>query len=184
MFCFFVGGCQLHSRPLDAIEPAPVVAPPSYSLSQMHLQTVRGTLFLYTPLHVSFNDLSEPMGRAVLNLRRLIASHQISPTGPVLLVYHDPSEDPDKPFDVDIGVPVAGPVAPPFPLRITRLHCFHFAAVTYRGPIALLPRAYDQLLREMIEAGLVPSEQTRESYVQFRDAESAENEIEIEVGFH
>jgi hypothetical protein len=46
----------------------------------------------------------------------------------------------------------------------------------------LLPKAYDKLIPEMIAAGLIPSDETRESYEVWESPDSPNNVVQIEVG--
>ena len=104
--------------------------------------------------------------------------------GPILLIYHDPSEDPAVPFDLDIGLPVRVPAAVGNTFHVTVLPAFRCATAIFRGPMTFLPNAYNKLIPDMIAAGLVPSGETRESYVVWKAADSSENVVQIEVGIH
>lgn len=100
----------------------------------------------------------------------------------MLFVYHDPSENPAKPFDLEIGVPVRDAAGLPSEFQVRNLPAFHCATLLYRGPLRLLNKAYEKLIPEMIKAGLVPSDETRESYIAWESPESKNNVVQIQVG--
>ncbi|HWE03193.1 MAG TPA: GyrI-like domain-containing protein [Tepidisphaeraceae bacterium] len=183
---FAASGCQLHNRAADAgfdLPPAPSAATLPYSVSAMHVQFVGGKAFLYSPARVSFNDEASAVAPVVASLKRLTATGQISPADSILLVYHDPSEDPAVPFDLEIGMPLrAAPTLPPPGFQVRPLPAFRCATLLYRGPLKLLNKAYDKLILEMIERGLVPSEETRENYLVWDEPDSPRNVVQIEVG--
>ncbi len=158
-------GCQLHNRPADAgVEfPAQLAVPPSpFTVSPMHVQTIGGMTWLFARTRASFDDLPEAASRIIADLHRLAANGQLHSAGPILFIYDDPSEDASQPCPMRIGMPIADhPARPPAGFEVESLPAFQCAAVTYCGPLRLLPRAYGQLIPRMIEAGFVPSEQTR-----------------------
>jgi len=178
------GGCQLHPRPVESeteLPPGPAEAQSPFTLSHMHVQTMRATPWLYTSTRTSFIDMPGPASQAIARLRQLTASG-LRPAGPILFIYHDPTEDLAKPFDLDIGLPLRDTIAAPADLKIEMLPAFRCATVTFRGPLKFLPKAYDKLIPEMIAAGLVPSDQTRESYLGWEGPDSPNNVVLVEVG--
>jgi effector-binding domain-containing protein len=178
-------GCQLHPRPTDAgadTLPAPTPAL-SFHISHMRIQMMPPADYLYASSHTSFDDISAPASQTIPALGKLVTSGTVQAAGPVLFVYHDPSENPSVPFDLEIGLPLrAAPASPIDGFTTRKLPAFRCATVIYRGPMKLLPKAYDKLIPEMIAAGLVPSNQTRESYLVWESPDSPNNVMEIEVG--
>ena len=139
-------------------------------------------LFVYAQARCSFSELASTAAPVLGELQRAIASGRIRPAGAPLFIYHDPSEDPDKTFDMEIGVPVREAGAPPAGFAVRQLPAFHCATLLYRGPMRLLNKAYEKLLPEMINAGLVPSVEMREEYLVWESPQSAGNVVQIEAG--
>jgi hypothetical protein len=186
VLAFAAMGCQLHTRANEAgfdLPPAPSAATLPYSVSAMHVQFIGSKNYLFTPTRVSFDEMASCLSPVVGSIRHLSAAGQILPADSMLLVYHDPSEDPSVPFDLEIGVPIRGAsTLPPAGFEVRPLPAFYCATLLYRGPVKLLGKAYDKLIREMIERGLVPSEETRESYLVWDSPDSSKNVVQIEVG--
>ena len=186
LLAFAAMGCQLHNRAAEAgfdLPPTPSSGTLPYTVSSMHRQFVGPKNYLYVPAHVSFDDEASSIAPVVAAIKQLTSSGQISAADSMLLVYHDPSEDPSVPFDLEIGVPLrAVPAHLPDGFQLRTLPAFRCATLLYRGPLKLLNKAYDKLIREMIDRGLVPSEETRESYLVWEASDSPKNVVQIEVG--
>jgi len=179
------GGCQLHPHVVEASADLPPTAPSPalpYRVSEMRVQTVPAMTYLYSSTRTNFDELAEPASLAISTLKQLSVSGRVQSLGSILFIYHDPSEDPAEYFDVEMGLPVPEKTSPPAGFSLRMLPAFHCARMIYHGPLALLPHAYDKLIRLMIAANLVPSEETRENYLVWEDAESLNNVIRIEVG--
>ena len=153
----------------------------------MRVQTVHRMTYLYSSTTTNFDDFSGlDVSRTVAALQQAAASGGMPPTGNMLFVFHDLTEDPDASFELEIGFPVPDtalgkkPVTDDFKVR--KLAPFRCASMVYRGPLQHLRRAYDKLIPEMIAAGYVPSEESRENYTVWEGAESSNNVVEIQVG--
>jgi hypothetical protein len=79
-------------------------------------------------------------------------------------------------FDLDFCLPVASDEPPALPA----LCC---ARLMYEGPLAeLFTGGYQPLLQAMAAAGLRASGESREIYHAWHGPESADNQIEIQIG--
>ena len=149
----------------------------------MRIQNLRAMTYLYSSTRTSFDSISESgTARTVSTLQQFMTAAGVRPTGPMLLICHDPTEDPAALFDLEIGFPVSEQTPAPGDFKIRTLVPFRCATMVYRGPLKHLRRAYDKLIPEMIAAGYVPSEQSRENFLVWEGAESSNNVVEIEVG--
>lgn len=162
--------------------PAVAAVPLPYSISAMHVQSMHRGGYVFTPLRTTSRELPDLATRQIAELNALGGAGRLTSAGPPLFVLHDPSEDPDAPFDLDVGLPVNDATALPPGYSYRALPAFACATVLYRGPLSLRDKAYDRLIAEMIATGLTPSAETRESYLAWDDAASANNVILIEVG--
>lgn len=177
-------GCQPHPRSLEPEPELPAVDGPAnapFTISLMRVRTIRAMNYCYTPARSSFQELPQTSARAVAALRKSAAG-RLDFIGPCLFVYHDPSEDPSQPCDIEIGYPVAENAAAPEGLAVRRLPAFRCATVTYRGSMRHLDQAYAKLIPEIIAAGFIPSDETRESYLVWEGPDSTGNVVQIEVG--
>ncbi|HZL38609.1 MAG TPA: GyrI-like domain-containing protein [Tepidisphaeraceae bacterium] len=150
----------------------------------MRVQTIGRTGFVYLATRTSMNDIAKPAGQMKTALGEAVSSGVLRPTGPMLFIYHDPSEDPAKPFDLEIGFPTDSENAPPGQFKFRRLTPFRCATVIYRGPMKDIGQAYDRLIPQIIAARHVPSDQTRENYLSWKGPDSPNNVVQIEVGIH
>lgn len=177
-------GCQVHPR---ALEPLPELPPatrpdqPPYTVSRMRVQTVQPLNYLYVPVRSSFQDLPQTAGPIVATLRQP-GPARAAIAGPCLFIYHDPSENPSKPCDMEIGHPVRDDTSAPGGLRLRHLPAFRCATVVYRGSLRNLDQAYARLIPEVIAAGYIPSEESRESYLVWEGPDSPGNVVQVEVG--
>jgi effector-binding domain-containing protein len=184
-FLAATGGCQLHSRPVDANgdSPAAIAAPPlPFRVSNMRVHTVRGMTYLFSSTRSNYNDIMTSGASSALAALRQITAGGARPAGEILFIFHDPTEDPTVAFDLDIGVPVPDKTPAIGGFKVRKLPPFRCASMVYRGPLKHLRRAYDKLIPEMIAAGYVPSDELRESYTVWEGAESPNNVVEIQVG--
>jgi effector-binding domain-containing protein len=183
---FAAMGCQLHNRANEAgfdLPPAPNSATLPYSVSPMRVQYVSDKTYLFTAIKTCFDDEPAAVLPIVATLKRQMAAGELTASDPILLIYHDPTEDPSIPFDLEIGRPIGSvPAMPPPGFAVRRLPGFRCATLLYRGPLKLLGKAYDKLIGDMIARGLVPSEETRESYLVWDEPESSKNVVQIEIG--
>jgi effector-binding domain-containing protein len=182
---YAAGGCQFHPRPVEGnVEPSSPVSGSTlpYHVSNMRIQTEPAIAFLHSSMLTNFEDIEDPTLRTIASLRQLIASSGLRPSGPILFVYHDPTEDPGAVFELEIGIPVSGSTAATGDFTVRTLPSFRCATMVYRGPLNLLALAHDKLIREMIAAGFIPSDQTRESYLVWEGADSSKNVVQVEVG--
>jgi effector-binding domain-containing protein len=150
----------------------------------MRVQMIAPLTFFYATSHTSFSQIIEPIMREIPVLQHLIASGQVKSSGPILLIYHDPSENLDARFDLDIGLPIRESRTADGEFHIRPLPTFRCATVIFRGPMKFLPAAYNKLIPDMIAGGLNPSGETRESYLVWKGASSPDNVVQIEVGIH
>ena len=150
----------------------------------MRIQTIPATSYLYSLTRTSFEDIAIPATQAISKLRHLTTIGE-APTHPVrcFLSITIRRKIYPTPFDLEIGLPLrdspaaaTGWISPANPAGIS------LRSVIYRGPMKLLPKAYARLIPEMIAAGLVPSVETRESYVVWESPDSPKNVVQIEVG--
>lgn len=177
-------GCQPHARSLEPEPEMPAATRPAdapFTISPLRVQTLSPMNYCYVPVRTSFQELPQTSLRVVAAVRKAAAG-RLSFTGSCLFVYHDPGEDPAQPFDMEIGYPVAENAAAPAGLSVRNLPAFRCATVTYRGPMRHLDEAYAKLIPEIIAAGYIPSDETRESYTTWAGPDSAGNVVQIEVG--
>jgi effector-binding domain-containing protein len=177
-------GCQPHARSLEPEPEMPATTRPAdapFTISPLRVQAIGPMSYCYVPVRTSFQELPQTSLRVVAAVRKAAAG-RLSFTGPCLFVYHDPGEDPAQPFDMEIGHPVADNAAAPAGLSVRNLPAFRCATVTYRGPMRHLDEAYAKLIPEIIAAGYIPSDETRESYTTWAGPDSAGNVVQIEVG--
>lgn len=90
--------------------------------------------------------------------------------------------DPDKPFRLQIGYPVARGTKPPAGLLVRDLSPLNAGTMTFTGPLSAIDKAYDQLIPKMEAEHLQPGDETREIYVKWEGPDAQGNEVVIAVG--
>ena len=100
--------------------------------------------------------------------------------GPVF-IYDGAMGDPDQPFKLTTGFPVAPGTEAVDGAVIEELPAVRVASVYYTGPVEHLQEAYQALFPALFRAGLRPAGVSREVYLHWVDEDSPNNVIEVQA---
>ena len=102
--------------------------------------------------------------------------------GPPEFIYRNSTGEPDRPFHLLIGIPVAESESASGDFFFLQTMPFHCASVIYRGSMLNLGSAWKELVQEVVAAGYLLGNQGREIYTQWVSFESADNITELQAG--
>src|SRR5271170_3331338 len=135
----------------DAPAPAPQ---PSATVADVRIQDLKAYPHAYVSTQTSMNKLQDAIAQLMPRIDAGIDSGALRPTGPYVFTYHGASQDPNKPFTLDIGVIVKDSNAKPNGIQLIKVQPPHCATVVYTGPAAQLGQAYGKLYGELGRRGL------------------------------
>ena len=107
-------------------------------------------------------EIQNVMGPAIGEITAALAAQGIAPAGPMFS--HHLRMDPQT-FDVEVGFPVATPVAAAGRVKPGELPAARVARTVYHGPYEGLHSAWGELDRWVADQGLTPLPHLWESYV-------------------
>ena len=160
---------------------APPPAPAEYVVGPMHVQTLPPITYLYGTARTTFADIDQPVNRFLPALQKSADDGQIKLAGPPLFIYHDVRE-PNQPFTLDVGFPVAPDTRPPAQFQLRQTREFRCATRLFTGPMSRIDRAYEKLGPGVTAAGYAPTGETRELYLYWEKPESPNNVIQLQMG--
>lgn len=187
-------GCAYHPKPRrpDPPEEAdarpslrPTTGPssrPAIHVSAMQVQTLPAQAYFYVPTRTTFQDIQQPIERAMGQLGRAAAEGKVAFAGPPTFVYRGATAELNRSFELEVGFPVAEGTKAFGPFKVRELRPFRCAAVVYTGPVSLIDKAYDRLIADMERAGLEAADETRETYWKWDGPDSPEDQIQVAVG--
>jgi len=142
----------------------------------MRLQDVKGCTFFYSATETTIPQLSNVIPPMMEGMYSAMKENQISPANAPVFVYQGITQDPSKPFQLEVGMPVQPDGAKAVgDFKVRELPTFHCATVIFSGPLARIPQAYQQLFGELFQAGLQPTGETREMFLYWEGPESPNN---------
>ena len=159
---------------------APATRPADFLVGPVHYQTLRPTNYLYTSTETTLNKIQDAIEEAMPNL--LKGFKQVQITGPMIMVYHNATPDPEKPFKLDVGFPIMPPDQEPAGLKVRELPQLKCATIIYTGPIDQIGKAYEKIMPAVFQAGHKTTGEIREVYMYWEDPNSPNNVVQIQVG--
>ncbi|CAM3098060.1 GyrI-like domain-containing protein [Skermania piniformis] len=136
----------------DLITEQPHDSTTRIELGAMHLAVIRHEQVTIAQLPQLFDPGFTALGAA-------IAADRFQPTGPALAVYRS---DPQQPFDLDIGFPIARPLTTPLESAGLTIEPGAVAAgpafvLSQIGPYDGLGAAWGKLMSDVVAAGATPA---------------------------
>ena len=115
-------------------------------------------------------------------LRKAVEDGKVRVVGPPTFVYLGVTGELDKPFDLEVGFPVAEGTPPAGRFQVRMLAALKCGSVEFTGPVYLIDKAYDRLVPAIQAAGLEPVPEAREVYLKWEGMDSPENQILVALG--
>ncbi len=108
--------------------------------------------------------------------------NQIEIVGPSEFIYLNAGGDPAKPFQLIIGLPVRAPTSTADAFGFLETPPFECLSVDYTGPMPNIGRAWEDMLRQVLDAGYLPANQGREVYKDWHAFDAEDNVTELQMG--
>lgn len=102
-------------------------------------------------------------------------------SGPVT-IYTGNTGDPNAPFKVQLGFPVAAGTAAPAGFEVVDLPEYKAFSLVYSGPTSQLSKAYTMGYERLFQDGLFPEGSSREHMLNWEGADSPNNVSVIQIG--
>ena len=162
--------------------PATEPATPDSITSEMHVQEFPACTYLYASQETTIAQMGPVIAEIMTRLGEAIQEGQVRVVGAPIFVYKGATGDMNKPFQLDIGFPVAEGTQGNDDLKVRTLDKYRCATVIYSGPVAQIGQAYQKVFTDLMEAGLKPSGDSREMHFYWESAESPNNVVLIQIG--
>jgi DNA gyrase inhibitor GyrI len=153
----------------------------SATVGDVRLQDLKAFTYAFVSTQTSLNKLQDAIAQLLPRIDAAVDSGALRPMGPVVFTYHGASQDPNKPFTLDIGIIVKDGNAKPDGIQLTKVQPPHCATVVYTGPAAQLGQAYGKLYGEIGRRGLQPTDVCREVYFYWEGPDSVNNVIQVQA---
>jgi len=178
----------LASLALAASAPAaeePAKAPeakPEFVIGEMRVQRLPGRTYLYGERETTIAKVGQAFAEVVPAIVKVAEEGRARITGPLTSVCVGSTGEPDTPFQICIGFPVADDTKPVAGFKVKKLADFRCATVLFSGPAARTGEAYRKLFESLTAAGHVPTGETREYSLYWESPESPNNVMFIQAG--
>jgi len=160
----------------------PAAAPPgSANVGDVRVQNLKAYTYAFVSTQTSLNKLQDAIAELMPRIDAAMDSGALRPIGGVVFTYHGATQDPTKPFTLDIGVMVKDGNAKPDGIQLIKVGPLYCATVIYTGPAAQLGQAYGKLYGEIGRHGWQASDVSREVYLYWEGAESVNNVIQVQA---
>jgi len=151
----------------------------------MTIQTSNSVSVIAIALSTTLAKINDDVAELPNQLSADLIPAGILPTGPMMFLYDGVTLDPNKEFDLRIGLPVSKDDAARYkgPYKSYRLEPFDFVETVLHGDIAQLgPNAYEPLFSNIGKAGMTMTGLSREVYQNFVELDADDNETRVQIG--
>lgn len=168
---------------LTIVRAQPASAPSdSYSVTKPRVQTLKETNYLYISTETSLGKIQPVIEQSMKDLKAAMETSKINPAGAPIFIYHGATGQPDTPFTLDVGFPVADKVTAPDNLKARKLESSKSATVLYSGKLTDIGEVYRDLYATLISsADMKPASESREHYLYWEGVDSPNNVVMIQV---
>lgn len=149
----------------------------------MQIKEIKPINFLAFKTNTTLPELHGYVGKVAKALHLEAAKLGLDVTGPVYWTYRNFTPNPEKPFELEIGIPVAEiPRAYDGKFMFHRSDCFKCLATQHEGSWLEIPATYEKLMRYVVHHQLRPVAQNRELYINSDFQHPEANVTEIQIG--
>lgn len=160
--------------------PCPARAADEVQLSNITERTLGPRTILYREVETSLSEMGQTIAPILDELSKLVAEKKVVYDGCAVFVYHGASPDPNQKFKLQVSFAVAEDTKPQGEFKVRKLEPLKCLTVLFGGPVASVPKAYEKLYGSL--GANVPTGESREYYLNWEGAESANNVELIAVG--
>lgn len=148
---------------------------------EITLEQVRSQLVAGIEFSTTMDTIGDNMGGAIETLYAQLVGSGITPTGPVMAIYHE-EMTPDRPWNCEVCVPVTEALTEHPVLRTHEVPGGLVATVTHKGPYDGLKDNYDRISAWFTEHGHTFAGPPREIYLN-SPGEVADDELLTRIEF-
>jgi effector-binding domain-containing protein len=163
-------------------QPADKKDLPDFVVSELRVQDFPARTYVFISQNTTIAQMGEVVPAAMEKLGEAIGQQSMSPIGPPIFTYKGATGEMDKPFDLEMGFPVAEGTKGPPDLQTRQLEKYHCATVLYSGGMKDIGQAYAKVFSELQQAGLTPTGDSREMHLYFESPDSPNNISLIMIG--
>lgn len=162
--------------------PTPLPDHPVSLLGPVALQTFTEGTFFHLKGRATQAEIPARMRELVPRLMKSLAEAKVGTLGPLQVVYQGITQDPTKPFDLEVGVLVAPGTPSAGEAQVRLLPAFTCATQTFTGSLSQVGKAYAGIYPALLSAGRVPSGESRQMVLFYEGDASTNNLLLIQVG--
>ena len=170
-----IGSAGVHA------DPPTLGTPGATTIGEVRVQNFQAYSYAYVSGPTTIAKIQDAIALLMPKLDAAQDSGAIRPLGPVVFTYHNATMDPNTPITLDIGVIIKDTANKPAGIQFAKVGPLHCATLLFCGPIAGIGDAYQKLFTEIAKRGLKPTAITREVYLYWEGADSANNLVQIQA---
>jgi effector-binding domain-containing protein len=155
---------------------------PDFVISEMRVQEFPERTYLYVQHETTLAEIGPVVQQSFEQLMEPIMSGEVQVLGAPIFVYKGATGEMNKPFELQIGWPVADNTKEVGDLKVRKLEKYRCATVLYSGSMQNIAQAYMKIMPELMQAGLQPSGDSREMHLYHETPDSPNNIVLIMVG--
>ncbi len=153
----------------------------------MERKQIPARIYCYAAAELTAAEIPAFADKTVEPLFQSAQKNQIEIVGPTEFIYINAiglntSGDPTKPFQLIIGLPVRALKSGADAIGFLETPFFECLSVDYKGPMQHIGRAWQDLLRQALDAGYLPGNQGREVYKDWHAFDAEDNVTELQMG--
>lgn len=148
----------------------------------METKVISPKLLLFKEGKTTLKNIFAYSDSAVKALMKEVTKAGIEPVGPLEFVYYGITDDLDKEFILQIGIPVKEKKAVGESVYYKETLPFKCISYLYKGDVTKISNSYSYLYKEIKIKQLQPKDEVREVYLKWEHLSSANNITEIQIG--
>ena len=179
---FLLGLCCATLVAATPETPGKLLEKPTCFTGPAAVQTFAEGTFFHLITKATHADLSTRMGQMVPQLQKALAASGLASLGPLHVVYHGMTGDPEKAFDMEVGVLVPKGTQASGGCQVRTLPAFTCATTVFTGSFAKIGKAYETLYPTLMTCGKIPLSESRQMVLFWENETSTNNMLLVQVG--
>ncbi len=162
--------------------PGKLLERPAFFTGPAAVQTFAEGTFFHLSTQATHKDIPVRMGQLVPQLQKALAASGLASLGPLQVVYHGMTADPEKAFGMEVGVLVPKGTKASADCMVRTLAPFTCATTVFTGSFSQIGKAYEALYPTLLANGKVPLPEARQMVLFWENETSSNNMLLIQVG--
>jgi effector-binding domain-containing protein len=167
-----------------AIQAQPTTQPATaeeFAVTKMRVLTTTEQTYFYKEVETTIAKIGEVAERVIDEMDAAIEKSGNKCEGSVTFVYINATADMNKPFKLQIGVPVQKGGVEFGDFKVRQLASAKAATVLFSGSLQHLHEVYQTLYSSIFSHRHQPTEEMRETYFNWEGADSPNNVLQLQV---